>query len=73
MKDKAVENANVIKDGHEFDAVDPMALEKIAAMTIHEATDLLPHAARAEMATFKERCLYPHIHARQVEDYQEAA
>lgn len=47
MKDKAVENANVIKDGHEFDAVDPMALEKIAAMTIHEATDLLPHAARA--------------------------
>ena len=30
----------------------------------------VPPAARADMEVFKERSLYPHIHARQAEDYQ---
>ena len=30
----------------------------------------MPPAARADMEVFKERSLYPHIHARQAEDYQ---
>ena len=33
----------------------------------------VPPAARADMEAFKEHSLYPHIHARQAEDYQACA
>ena len=30
----------------------------------------VPPSARSDMEAFKERSLYPHIHARQADDYQ---